>query len=157
MAPTVSADQTAATAPENTAASNSGSFSDYDDAVTLAASVGTLTVSYNDPSQTSGTWGWTGSGDESTPYSVAITAVNADHTPAPAAATFDVSFSDVAPTVSADQTAVTAPENTAASNSGSFSDYDDAVTLAASVGDLDGELQRRQPDQRDLGLDRQRR
>ena len=115
-------------------------------------------MSYNDASQTSGTWGWTGSGDESTPYSVAITAVNADHTPAPAAATFDVSFSDVAPTVSADQAAVTAPENTAARQQRQLQRLRRRGDPRRQRGHLDGELHTTpRPDQRDLGLDRQRR
>src|SRR5207244_251214 len=108
--------------------SNSGSFSDYDDNVTsLTASTGTLTPS--GLNSKSGSWTWSGTGDEDSPYSVTITATNADGTTA--TTSFAVSFTDVAPTVSAASTSVSAAENMAATNSGSFSDYDDAVRVTA--------------------------
>src|SRR5205085_2017172 len=47
---------------------------------------------------------------------------------------FAVSFSDVAPSVSAASSSVSSAENVAASNSGVWSDYDDTVTLSASQG-----------------------
>src|SRR5207249_8836314 len=99
-------------------------WSDYDDAVTLSASRGTVTKNAN------GTWSWTGTDDEDHPYTVTITATNADGSLSTTA--FDVSFSDVAPMVGADSPAVSAAENAAASNSGTWADYDDAVTLSAS-------------------------
>src|SRR5207245_7951404 len=68
----------AVSAAENAAATNSGTFADYDDAVTLSASSGMLTVHYDDASHTSGTWDWSGTGDEDSPYSVTITVTNAD-------------------------------------------------------------------------------
>ena len=63
------------------------------------------------------------------PYSVTITATNADNSTA--TTSFNVSFTDVAPTVSANSAAVSALENAAATNTGAWSDYDDSVTLSA--------------------------
>ena len=125
MAPTVSANSAAVSALENAAATNTGAWSDYDDSVTLSASSGTLTYT---PGQ-SGTWSWSGTGDEDHPYSVTITATNADNSTA--TTSFNVSFTDVAPTVSANSAAVSALENAAATNTGAWSDYDDSVTLSA--------------------------
>jgi len=71
VAPTVAADNASVTVPENQAASNSGTFSDYDDAVTVSASSGSVTPS-------GGGWSWSGSGDEDHPYTVTITATNTD-------------------------------------------------------------------------------
>ena len=68
------------------------------------------------------------------PYSVTITATNADNSTA--TTSFNVSFTDVAPTVSANSAAVSALENAAATNTGAWSDYDDTVTLSASSGTL---------------------
>src|SRR5204863_117898 len=118
-APVVGADSGSVTAAENAPASNSGTWSDYDDTVTLSADAGSLVQHAN------GTWSWTGTGDENSPYTVTITATNADLSTN--TTTFAVTFTDLAPVVSADSGAVSAPENAAASNSGSWSDYDDAV------------------------------
>ncbi|HEY7312352.1 MAG TPA: Ig-like domain repeat protein, partial [Gemmataceae bacterium] len=125
-APTVNADQSSVTAPENQAASTTGTWSDYDDSVTLSADHGTVTQNAN------GTWSWSGTGDENNPYTVTITATNADGSKS--TTSFGVSFTDVAPTVSADKSAVTAPENQAATNTGTWSDNDDPVSLSASYG-----------------------
>src|SRR5207248_8303935 len=116
-APTVAAASSAVSAAENAAATNSGTWSDYDDAVTLSTSTGTLTQNAD------GTWIWSGTGDEDSPYPVTISATNADGSTA--TTTFAVSFTDVAPTVSADSPSVSTTENAAATNSGTFGDYDD--------------------------------
>src|SRR4029078_2440065 len=123
-------DQASVSAPENALATNSGTFSDFDDAVTISASLGSVTQS----GSTSGTWSWSGSGDEDSPYTVTITATNADGSTS--STTFSVSFTDVAPVVAADQASVSAPENALATNSGTFSDFDDAVTISASLGSV---------------------
>jgi hypothetical protein len=115
-------------APENTPATTSGIFADYDDPVTITASRGTVSQSGSQ----SGTWTWSGTGDESAPYSVTITATNADG--GTATTSFNVSFTDVPPTVTAAYPSVSAPENLAATNTGSFADYDDPVTITASSG-----------------------
>ena len=60
----------------------------------------------------SGSWSWSGTApDESSPYTVTITATNADHSVS--STSFSVQGSDVAPTVSANQSSVTQPEYTA--------------------------------------------
>src|SRR6202023_186568 len=98
------------TTPETVPATNSGSFADYDDAMTITASQGTLTDNHD------GTWTWSGTGDESSPYTVTITAKNVDGSTV--STSFGVSFTDVAPTVkSLLSSAVSAPENLPATNS----------------------------------------
>ncbi len=128
VAPTVAADHGSVSAAENTSATNSGSFADYDDAVTISASSGTITQSGSQ----SGTWSWSGTGDEDHPYSVTITATNADGSFS--TTSFAVSFTEVPPTVAAASPAVTINEGQTATNTGSFADYDDAVTLSPSEG-----------------------
>jgi hypothetical protein len=131
MAPTVSAVSGAVTAPENVAATNSGSFSDYDEAVTISASTGTVTQSGSQ----SGTWSWSGTGDELSPYSVTITATNADGSQS--TTSFNVSFTDAAPAVAVTSSPTSLAENATASASGTFSDSDDNVTsLTASEGSV---------------------
>jgi hypothetical protein len=117
-------------APEDEAATNSGTFGDYDDAVIITASFGTISQSGTQ----AGTWSWSGTGDEDEPYTVTITATNADGSTT--STSFDVSFTDVPPTVAVDFGAVSAAENVSATNTGTWSDYDDAVMLSASTGTL---------------------
>src|SRR5205807_1800200 len=106
-------------------------FDDFGNAVTLTASSGTVTQSGSQR----GTWSWSGAGDEDSPYAVTITATNADGTTANA--TFGVSFTDVAPTVvSLARRSITTPEDVPASNSGTFADHDDGLTITASQGTL---------------------
>jgi hypothetical protein len=126
VAPSVSADHAAVSAAENASATNTGHWSNFDEPVTITASTGTV-------SQTSGSWSWSGSGDEDHPYPVTITATDADGS-CSATTTFNVSFTDVPPTVAADHAGVSAAENAAAANTGTFADYDDAVTMTASQG-----------------------
>src|SRR5439155_32879 len=126
VAPTVNADHASVSAAENAPAANTGAFSDFDDAVTITASRGTVTQSGSQ----SGAWSWSGRGDEDAPYSVTITATNADGSAT--ATSFGVSFTDVAPRSTDHHASVSAAENVAAVNTGSFSDFDDAVTITAS-------------------------
>ncbi|MGH7137373.1 MAG: MBG domain-containing protein, partial [Pirellulales bacterium] len=72
--PSVVANQAAATFVYGTIATDSGTFSDYDDAVTIAASEGTVTQI----GSTDGTWNWSESGLSVGTYQVTITATNAD-------------------------------------------------------------------------------
>src|SRR5207249_4680658 len=109
---------------------NTGTFADFDDAVTITADVGAVTQSGTQ----SGTWTWSGTGDEDSPYTVTITATNADGSTA--TTSFGVSFTDVAPSVAADNAAVSAAEALPASNTGTFADFDDAVTITASAGSV---------------------
>src|SRR5207253_8869271 len=74
VAPTVTADHASVSAAENAPAANTGAFADFDDAVTITASSGTVTQSGSQ----SGTWSWTGSGDEDHEHPAPITAANPD-------------------------------------------------------------------------------
>src|SRR5207302_4315433 len=100
VAPTVAAASPAVSAPENALATNSGTYADYDDAVSVS---GTGVIDNHN-----GTWSWSGGGDEAHPYDVTVTATNADGSTS--STTFHVSFTDVAPTVAAASPAVSAPE-----------------------------------------------
>jgi hypothetical protein len=120
VAPVVSAASTAVSAPENAAATNTGTYSDFDDTVSVSGPG--VTDNHN------GTWSWSGTGDELTPYDVTVTATNVDGSSS--TTTFHVSFTDVKPTVSAASPAVTAPEGGTATNTGTYSDFDDAVSVS---------------------------
>jgi hypothetical protein len=130
VAPTfVSQAHDSITTAENVAATNSGRFADYDDTLTITASQGTL-VDHGD-----GTWSWNQTGDETNSGAVTVTATNADGKKA--STTFSVTFTDVAPTfVSQVHNYISTPENTSATNSGTFTDYDDSLTITASQGML---------------------
>src|SRR5207249_404923 len=114
---------------ENAAAGNTGSFADFDAAVSISASTGTLTQSGSQ----SGAWSWSGTGDEKSPYTVTVTATNADGTTA--TTTFGVSFTDVSPPPT-DHRAASVAEKDAAGNTGSVAAYDDAVSTSAASGRL---------------------
>jgi len=74
VAPSVASNNANVTFAENQTATNTGTWSDYDDGVTLSASIGTVTENSN------GTWSWSQSpnlGDSA--YTVTITATNVDN------------------------------------------------------------------------------
>src|SRR5438105_4882644 len=130
VAPTVvSLASSAVTTAENVPATSSGSFADYDDSMTIAASRPGL-VDNGD-----GSWTFTQTGDESDNGTVTVTATNADGSSV--STSFTVAYTDVAPTVvSLASSAVTTAENVPATNSGKFADYDDSLTITASQGTL---------------------
>jgi PKD repeat protein len=71
-APAITANSPTLTTPANLPATNTGTFADFDDAVTITASQGTIT-------QDSGNWTWSQSGlPVGGPYTINITATNAD-------------------------------------------------------------------------------
>src|SRR5439155_20564782 len=70
-----------------------GTFADYDDAVTITASQGTVTQAGGQ----SGTWSWSQAGLDEGSHTVTITATNADGSTASTSFTFTVT--DVAPSV----------------------------------------------------------
>src|SRR5207253_1579329 len=84
-------------------------------------------------SGTSGTWGWAQSAalDEGS-YTVVLRATNADEAARATSSYFTVT--DVAPSVSVTSSAGSAENVTSASAAGSFSDYDDAVTISQVSG-----------------------
>jgi hypothetical protein len=104
--PIVAAASAAVTANEGSPVTNSGTFSDPDgDAVTLAASAGTVTKS----GTSSGTWSWdTPAADESPATTVTVTAD--DGHGATAAVTFTYTISAVPPTVTIAPASSSAPE-----------------------------------------------
>jgi hypothetical protein len=134
--PTLQVTSAPATVAENTTASASGTFSDYDDAVTITASVdggSNSATGITQDSGSSGNWSWSAAAPWSDGlHTVTILATNADGSRA--TSSFNVIFTDVAPTLAPTNTSVTVNEGQTATNSGSFSDYDDAVTITASQG-----------------------
>src|SRR5262249_26532154 len=78
---------------EGRPASNSGSFSDYDDAVAITASQGMVTQTTGK----SGTWSWSQAGLEAGNYTITISATNADGSKA--TTSFAVKVDDVSPIV----------------------------------------------------------
>src|SRR5207302_503341 len=115
---------------ETGAASASGTFADYDDAVTITASQGTISQSGNQ----SGTWSWSQSGLDEGSYTVTITATNADGKAA--STNLTIAVTDVAPSVAVTSAPVSIAETGTAVASGTFADYDDAVTITASQGTI---------------------
>jgi hypothetical protein len=136
VAPTVTVSASPpASLPENMTANASGTFAGLDDQVTsLTASEGTITAT--GLGTKSGSWTWS----EAPPWpegegshTVTITARNADGTTGKASFTFTVT--EVAPRVTVTHASVRVNEHTTASNSGTWSDYDEkTVTLTASQG-----------------------
>jgi hypothetical protein len=130
LAPSVSANASTVTVAENATTSNTGTFSDYDDPVTITQLSGPAGTISQD-SGTSGAWTWTqtsplAEGD----YTVVIQATGDQSV----TTSFTVHVTDVAPSVSADHASVSAAENQTASNTGTWSDFDDVVTLSANHG-----------------------
>src|SRR5204862_59375 len=110
-----------------------GTFSDPDtgDTVTVTASVGSISQTGGQ----SGSWSWSfNSSDESQSQTVIITAT--DNHGVSSTTSFALVVNDALPTVSVDNNFVTAAENASASNTGTFADFDDAVTITASTGAL---------------------
>src|SRR5438105_4823711 len=126
VAPTVvSLASSAVTTAENVPATNSGSFADYDDSMTITASRPGL-VDNGD-----GTWTFTQTGDESDNGTVTVTATNADGSSV--STSFTVAFTDVAPTVvSLASSAVTTAEKVGATTSSGGAEYDDSRTITSS-------------------------
>ena len=132
VAPTIAADNATVTVGEGSLAANSGTFADVGaDALTLASDRGTV-VDNGD-----GTWSWSlatvDGPDETGP--VTITVTDAD------GATTDVSFNltvtNVAPTIAADQADVTVDESMTATMTGTFADVgDDVLSLSSSIGTI---------------------
>ena len=128
--PVVTADNPLVTVSETSTASNTGIFTDFDEAVTITASTGTVTQHNFVPN--AGTWSWSHAATDEGSYPVTITATNADGSIA--TTTFTVKVTDAAPTVSADHLSITVPDTQTPTNTGTFADFDDAVTITASQG-----------------------
>ena len=114
----------------------SGTFSDYDDAVTVSASVdggAYSTVGITQDSGTSGNWSWSDAGLSVGDHTVVFQATNADGATAttPASGTFNIDVDSVS--VAADHASVSVAENATTSNTGTFSS-DDAVSISQVSG-----------------------
>src|SRR5206468_8345499 len=94
--PTVAADNSGVTINEGQTATNTGTFADYDDAVSLTVSEGTLTKS----GSTNGAWTWSQLYGDNGSHTIVVTATNADGSVA--STSFTVTVNNVAPTATAD-------------------------------------------------------
>ena len=128
--PSLAADHPSVTSPEGTTVSNTGTFGDYDEPVTISVLSGGGSIVQT--GSQSGTWHWSGPAASDAPYDVTIKATNTDGSFT--TVTFHVAFTDVPPTITADLHSVSTFEDVAASNTGTWSDFDDAVILSASQG-----------------------
>ncbi len=128
--PTVTADDAAVTVAEGLLASSSGTYADGDgDPLTFTASVGTV-VDHGD-----GTWSWSYTATDGPDESQTVTITATDPQSATGQASFNLTVSNVAPTVSADTAAVTATLGGVADNTGVYADAGvDTIALAASPG-----------------------
>src|SRR5206468_1246592 len=110
--------------------SDTGTFSEVDEAVTISVQSGGGLVTQNN---TNGTWSWSGtSANERSEDLRVIKATNADGSSS--TTSFSVTSTDVAPSAATDAPTVSSPEFTAVSNTGTFSDVDDAVTISVQSG-----------------------
>ena len=132
VAPSITTDNATVVVSESATASNSGTVSDPgDDELTIAASLGTVTL---DPA---GTWQWqftTVDGPDQQTVTVTITDSDGDSSQA----TFDLTVDNVDPVISVDNATVTIGEGGVASNSGTFLDVglSDVITLSTSHGTI---------------------
>src|SRR5207244_2225458 len=119
--------------PETGGANAVGTFADYDDAVTITASLdgGPFSTAGVGPAAgNSGNWSWA----QTTPldegsHTVVIQATCAPRFPS----SFPLSVTDAAPGVGVSSASISVSENSAADAVGTFVDYDDAVTITASL------------------------
>lgn len=132
VAPVISVSSAAVTVEEGQFASIEGLYSDVgQDAVTLSASVGTVT------SNGAGGWTWSFSATDGPSQSQLVTITATDDDGAVATAYFQLTVNNVAPAVSAVGTSVTVDEGQTATMSGAYSDAgQDTVSLTASIGTI---------------------
>jgi PKD repeat protein len=129
VAPSVSADNGAVTVDEGQTATNTGSYSDPVDSVSLSASTGTVT------DEGSGTWSWSYSTSDGPDDGEAVT-ITADDGEDTSSTTFDLTVNNVAPTVTIDSLPSTADEGDTVALSASFSDPgSDTHTATVDWGD----------------------
>ena len=131
VAPTVGADSSSVTVDEGGTATNTGTFADAgDEAVTITASVGTVT-------QGDGTWSWSYDASDGPDDSQTVTITATDNDGATSTTTFALVVNNVAPTVAANTATVTVNEGSTATNSGTFDDAgDDTVVITSSIGSI---------------------
>src|SRR5207245_1022758 len=131
--PTVAANRASVTVAEGTTASTAGTFADFDDPVTITASVGTVAQKVKAP------WSWSFAATDELDQTVTITATNSDgsHT----STTFGLTVNNVPPAItsltSSNPTAAQASSNGQVNITGAFSDPGtlDTHTVTVSWGD----------------------
>jgi Ca2+-binding RTX toxin-like protein/PKD repeat protein len=130
LAPSVAADAATVTVAEAATATNTGTVGDPGtDSVSLAASLGTVTDNGD------GTWSWSFDSSDGLGESQTVTITATDSDGAATSTTFELTVTNAAPTLAADNAAVAVDEAQAATNTGTFGDPGlDAVTLAPSIG-----------------------
>ncbi|MDH6092723.1 PKD domain-containing protein [Anabaenopsis arnoldii] len=130
VAPQIGVNNNSITVSEGVIAVNSGIWSDAgNDAVTLTASVGTVTANQD------GTWSWNFDSTDSPIESQTVTITATDSDNATSETTFNLTVENVAPQIGVNNNRITVSEGVIAINSGTWSDRgNDIVTLTASVG-----------------------
>ena len=130
-APTGTVANTTVTVNEGDATSNSGTFADAgDDDVTITTSVGTVTQD-----DQAGTWAWSYSSTDGPDEAQQVDITATDSDGGQTIISFQLDVVNVAPTVAADNGAVSVNEGTTATNTGTMADVgNDTITLSASVG-----------------------
>jgi uncharacterized delta-60 repeat protein len=125
--PTLTVDQGSITADEGQSVINSGTFGDVPaDTVTVVASIGTVT-------QGIGVWSW--SYDTVDDFAGLVTITATDEDGGLTQVTFNLTVSNVDPTLTVDDASVTIDEGQTATNGGTYADVAaDTVTLVASIG-----------------------
>ncbi|GAB5442987.1 MAG: hypothetical protein Fues2KO_33360 [Fuerstiella sp.] len=131
VAPTVAANNATVSVDEGSTATNAGNFADVgDDTVAITASIGTITQD-----DVAGTWAWSWDTSDGPDESQTVTITATDSDGAATTTTFDLTVTNVAPTVAANNATVSVDEGSTATNAGSFADVgDDTVAVTASVG-----------------------
>ncbi len=127
--PTVAADQPNVSAPENTAATNTGTFSDSAEPVTITASTGTISQVGSE----SGTWAWSGL-VTATPYSVTVTATSADGSTATTNFTVNTNLAITTPALLSAGTTGTAYSQALTGSGGTAPDAWSSTTTGAETG-----------------------
>jgi Ca2+-binding RTX toxin-like protein len=109
---------------EGQTATNTGTFSDYDDGVTLMVNEGTITMTGN----TNGSWSWSKDYGDDGSHTIIVTATNADGSAA--SISFTVKANNVAPIATSDQystpQAISVSSNVITDDTGSGADSDPA-------------------------------
>src|SRR5207302_1895448 len=114
VAPSVAVTSASTSIAETGTAVAAGTFADYDDAVTITASQGTVTQAGGQ----SGTWSWSQAGLDEGSHTVTITATNADGNVSSTSFTFTVT--DVAPSVAVTSASTSIAETGTAVAAGTF-------------------------------------
>ena len=130
VAPALAVNTDSVTVNESDTAANTGTFSDPGaDTVELTTSVGQVIDNGN------GAWSWSYDSTDGPDNSQVVTISATDSDSAKTSVTFDLTVNNVAPSLAANNAAVTINEGGTAVNSGTFTDPgEDILALTASIG-----------------------